>query len=123
MAVNRTSTRVLGVYFFAGWGEVEVHADKVVRWYDLMVPQRCSVPFGPISTIWPPGFASTRIALAGAPPMADTLKFAERPPAVHFVQKYIERFGLAAGNLDGLDDRSSITFSFSVSCVARSQAP
>src|SRR6266550_3499861 len=73
MAVNRTSTRVLASTFSPGGAKWKSMLTKSCGWYDLIVPQRCSVPFGPISTIWPPGFASTRIALAGAPPMADTL--------------------------------------------------
>src|SRR5439155_25677523 len=40
---------------------------------DLIVPHKYSVPLGPISTIVPPCVASTRIALAGAPPIADTV--------------------------------------------------
>src|SRR5207249_192925 len=52
---------------------------------------------------WPLG-KFTVSAMGGAPAKA-IRELAERPPAIHFVQKYLERPFLAAGNFDGLNDR------------------
>src|SRR3989442_7032419 len=115
MAVNRTSTRVRASTFSPGGAKWKSMLTKSCGWYDLIVPQRYSVPFGPISTIWPPGFASTRIALAGAPPMADTLNL----PSGHQLSIAFRNTSNALAWLQGtsmvLTIGSSITFSFSVS--------
>src|SRR5205809_5329572 len=83
--------------------------------YDLIVPHRYSVPLGPISTILPPCFASTRIALAGAPPIADTVNLPSGHQLSISFRNTLNALSWLQGTSMVLMIGSSITFSFWVS--------
>src|SRR5216117_298395 len=104
MAVNRTSTRVLASTFSPGGAKWKSMLTKSCGWYDYRAPEvLCAIRpdlHDLASRLRVDAYRLGRRATHGG-----YAEFAERPPAVHLVQKYVERFGLAAGNLDGLDDR------------------
>src|SRR5256886_5187912 len=75
----------------------------------------------PISTILPPCFASTRIALAGAPPIADTVNLPSGHQLSISFRNTLNALSWLQGTSIVLMIGSSITFSFWVSCVAQSQ--
>src|SRR5690242_5019037 len=87
----------------------------------MMVPHRYSVPLGPISTILPPCFASTRIAWAGVPPYADTVNLPSGHQLSISFRNTVNAFSWLQGTSMVLTIGASITLSFSVSCVAQSQ--